>query len=110
MYVSAEPTGIVDAAGPHGHQHTEKSFLPNIFDCVRVNPSRAQGDSQALTEVGNKMGFGGSIARTETAEIFFIKRVEVHWRSFQPVYFSRLSEAPEAKAAFVFSATPLPRL
>jgi hypothetical protein len=28
------------------------------------------------------MGFGGRIMGPETAEIFFIEGIEVHWRSF----------------------------
>jgi len=88
IYVSAETAGIIHAAGTHSHEHATEGFLPDIFNCVRVNTASTQSDSQALSEVRHKMCFGGWIARTKPTKIFIIKSVEVHGRSFIPVYFS----------------------
>ncbi len=88
VYVSAETAGVIHAASLHGHKHATEGFLPHIFNCVRVNTASAQSDSQAFTEVRDKMCLGRWIARTKPTKIFIIKSVEVHGRSFTPVYFS----------------------
>src|SRR5579864_2051884 len=86
--VGAETAGIVYTARLDGPEHATESFLAHIFNCMGVNAASAQGDSQAFTEVRNKMCFGRWIAGPKAAEIFIIKSVEVHWWSFIPVYFS----------------------
>src|SRR5690242_6765631 len=88
VYVSAETSGAIHVAGPYSHEHATESFLSHIFNCVRFNTASAQGDPQAFTEVRHKMRFGRWIARTKQTKIIIIKSVEVHGRSFIPVYFS----------------------
>src|SRR6185503_12690312 len=75
IYVSAETAGVIHAAGTHSHEHATEGFLPDIFNCVRVNTASTQGDSQALSEVRHKMCFRGWIARTKPTKIFIIKSV-----------------------------------
>jgi hypothetical protein len=88
IHVSAEPLGIVDASCLESDPDPAKGFLAHILNGVRVHAARAQSDPQALTEVRNEVCFGCGITSPKAAKIFFIEGVEVHWCSFQPVYFS----------------------
>src|ERR1700731_656606 len=88
VHESAEAGWILHGTRLDTHPDTAESLLAHILDSRGVNPASAQSNSQALAEIGDKMGFGGRVVRPEAAEIFFIKGVKVHWRSFEPVYFS----------------------
>src|ERR1041385_2476797 len=88
VYIRAKALRIIDATGLDGHPDTAEGFLAHIFNRSDVYAARAQGDPQAFTKISNKMCFGGRIMGPETAQVFLIEGIEVHWRSFQPVYFS----------------------
>src|SRR5580698_2611376 len=87
VHVSTQGGRVDDLAGLNGDPHAAERFLNNVFNSVRILTTRAQGDFQPLTEIGDKMGLGGGIMCAEATEILCIEGVEVHWCSIQPVYF-----------------------
>ena len=88
MHVSAEAGWTFYAARLDATPDTAESFLAHIFNCGGVNAASTQSNSQAFSEVRNKVSFGGRIVGPEAAQVFVVERIEVHWRSFEPVYFS----------------------
>src|SRR6267142_4967670 len=69
MHKSAEALRIIHTAGLDSDPHAAESFLAHVLNGVHVNAASPQGDSQAFTEIRDKVGFGGWVAGTEATEI-----------------------------------------
>jgi hypothetical protein len=88
VHVGTKPPGVIDGPCLDRYPDPAEGFLTYVFNGMRVDPTGAKRDLQAFAEVRDKVVFSRGIMSPKATEIFFIERIEVHWSTIRPVYFT----------------------
>src|SRR5258708_18866976 len=88
MHIRPKSPGVINGPCLNRYPHAAEGLLANIFNGVVIDPTGAKRDLQPFAEVRDKVVFGRGIMSPQATEIVIIERIEVHWSSVRPVYFT----------------------